>query len=387
MKNNKGFSLVELIVVIAIMAILATVAVIGVSVYIPKAQKAADEQMIADVKKAVDLYAGMEELAPNQSGYIVIHKAGNGANGNVTVGGAMSEFLSDALEATFGEKYGTELKVSYQEWTGTLNLDSVENITDSSYYENTDDLLDKIQTLTNALKGFYGDSETAQKDANQATLDVAANTGKYIKNEEFMNWWTGDRGLYNLPSNAFNFEGESDALDPIKTQLAAAYGRAQAVVLYMESMGCAGSRIAFDNASEGFNTVTTAEAAVTEMNVIMTSVAAHINGGNGESACAICGSCIGETGTYFTSGQAETDAKAYLSLLGQIDSMSDIIQGSDEFDSDNLYNSSFITNTVGGYTSAAEAFNNANAADGDIVFVVLVDSVGIVSYKIYPLDY
>ena len=42
MKNNKGFSLVELIVVIAIMAILAAVAVIGVSVYIPKAQQASD---------------------------------------------------------------------------------------------------------------------------------------------------------------------------------------------------------------------------------------------------------------------------------------------------------------------------------------------------------
>ena len=56
-KNNAGFSLVELIVVIAIMAILAAVAVIGVSVYIPKAQKAADEQMVADIKTAVDLYA------------------------------------------------------------------------------------------------------------------------------------------------------------------------------------------------------------------------------------------------------------------------------------------------------------------------------------------
>lgn len=49
MKNNKGFSLVELIVVIAIMAILAAVAVIGVSVYIPKAQQAADDQLLHDI--------------------------------------------------------------------------------------------------------------------------------------------------------------------------------------------------------------------------------------------------------------------------------------------------------------------------------------------------
>ena len=45
-KNNAGFSLVELIVVIAIMAILAAVAVIGVSIYIPKAQEAADNELL-----------------------------------------------------------------------------------------------------------------------------------------------------------------------------------------------------------------------------------------------------------------------------------------------------------------------------------------------------
>ena len=55
MKNNKGFSLVELIVVIAIMAILAAVAVIGVSVYIPKAQQASDKQLVSDIEYALIL--------------------------------------------------------------------------------------------------------------------------------------------------------------------------------------------------------------------------------------------------------------------------------------------------------------------------------------------
>ena len=63
MKNNKGFSLVELIVVIAIMAILAAVAVVGVSIYIPKAQRASDDQLIADINyifKTACLDAGVE---------------------------------------------------------------------------------------------------------------------------------------------------------------------------------------------------------------------------------------------------------------------------------------------------------------------------------------
>ena len=63
-KNNAGFSLVELIVVIAIMAILATVAVIGVSVYIPKAQEAADNELLnvlTDALVAACLSEGVDQ--------------------------------------------------------------------------------------------------------------------------------------------------------------------------------------------------------------------------------------------------------------------------------------------------------------------------------------
>ena len=55
MKNNKGFSLVELIVVIAIMAVLAAVAVIGLSIYIPKAQQAADDELLHDINYILEL--------------------------------------------------------------------------------------------------------------------------------------------------------------------------------------------------------------------------------------------------------------------------------------------------------------------------------------------
>ena len=57
MKDNKGFSLVELIVVIAIMAILATVAVVSYSVYIERAQDAADQKYLADVVSRAELFA------------------------------------------------------------------------------------------------------------------------------------------------------------------------------------------------------------------------------------------------------------------------------------------------------------------------------------------
>ena len=56
MKNNKGFSLVELIVVIAIMAILAAVAVVSFSVYIEHAHDASDQDFISNVLYRVKLF-------------------------------------------------------------------------------------------------------------------------------------------------------------------------------------------------------------------------------------------------------------------------------------------------------------------------------------------
>ena len=57
MKNNKGFSLVELIVVIAIMAILAAVAVVSFSVYIDRAEEASDMDYIENVLYRVKLFS------------------------------------------------------------------------------------------------------------------------------------------------------------------------------------------------------------------------------------------------------------------------------------------------------------------------------------------
>ena len=55
MRNNKGFSLVELIVVIAIMAILAAVAIPTFATFIGKAQQASDVDFMNQVVSAVEL--------------------------------------------------------------------------------------------------------------------------------------------------------------------------------------------------------------------------------------------------------------------------------------------------------------------------------------------
>ena len=59
MKSNKGFSLVELIVVIAIMAIIAAVAVPVYNTYIDKAQNGSDASTIAEAFHAADIAASL----------------------------------------------------------------------------------------------------------------------------------------------------------------------------------------------------------------------------------------------------------------------------------------------------------------------------------------
>ena len=63
--NNKGFSLVELIVVIAIMAILAAVAIPTFATFIGKAQVASDVDYLAQIDSAADLAFAAEVNKPS----------------------------------------------------------------------------------------------------------------------------------------------------------------------------------------------------------------------------------------------------------------------------------------------------------------------------------
>ena len=389
MKNNKGFSLVELIVVIAIMAILASVAVIGVSVYVPKAQKAADEQMVADVQKAVDLYANMESVQPGQSGYIVIHKdKGTGEVGNVTVGGTMDAFLTDALEATFGEKYGTELKVSYGEWTGVLTPTDANAIGGSSYINNIDDLLITVDSLTGALKAFYDSNnmaENSQTQANQAVLDVAANTGANVNKDEFINWWTSTN-LTTMPyehdPNPLVIPVSSDSYASIKAHLAAKYARYKAIVLYTECDACniAFSDMApFEDMGDG-SAQNPDQSAIAALNQAIDNTTNHVMGDGNTPACAKCREKIF---AYTTEGRdrAVNDAKAYLAILEQVSDKANQLSGSADFSKGGFYQGALVKDIVQEYVSSVDAYTKAGAIEGDIIITFSVDQEGNVKYK------
>ncbi len=85
--NNKGFSLVELIIVIAIMAVLIGVLAPQFIKYVERSRESTDLQNIEEMKTAVEAYtADAEGLSAN----VTITVSG-GANGTITLGGNTSD--------------------------------------------------------------------------------------------------------------------------------------------------------------------------------------------------------------------------------------------------------------------------------------------------------
>lgn len=111
--GNKGFSLVELIVVIAIMAVLVGVLAPTLIKNVEKSRKAKDEQNLDTVKEAIvvalqdDAENGVyENLTTNGTDAIVIA----GTSGEVTFGSAVSTASINAVAENLSTKYDASTK-------------------------------------------------------------------------------------------------------------------------------------------------------------------------------------------------------------------------------------------------------------------------------------
>ena len=174
MKNNKGFSLVELIVVIAIMAILAAVAVIGVSVYIPKAQQASDKQLVSDISYGLNLqYQGNPDEMTG--GYVIISTNGTTAGGSAI----------EAMKALYGDDY-EDLKLAYDGWEddGMLSVvagmdsEALDYVANSTFLTTatTDGIMNTVTNLTGIVGDVIQGSDASAIDSRLATLFGPDNT-------------------------------------------------------------------------------------------------------------------------------------------------------------------------------------------------------------------
>ena len=140
MKNNKGFSLVELIIVIAIMAILVGVMAPQLIKYIEKTNVSSDVQLCKTFKTAMET-AATDAAVANESTYTAPKKgdAGNTATALPSYGGTV--YLS-SLEETLGVNSAAALNKQIKSTLGkTEGKISYKWVSDSSvvvYINNTD---------------------------------------------------------------------------------------------------------------------------------------------------------------------------------------------------------------------------------------------------------
>ena len=132
-KNNKGFSLVELIVVVAIMAVLVGVLAPAYLRYVEKSRIQKDNSAVAEVVEAVKIALSEEAVADvvtfGASGTKVTVVAVNG-KGTIKVDGETN--ATNALYKEIKDTVGAEINLSSKEYkngqTYTISLTSETNI-------------------------------------------------------------------------------------------------------------------------------------------------------------------------------------------------------------------------------------------------------------------
>lgn len=119
MKNNKGFSLVELIIVVAIMAVLVGVLAPQYLRYVEKSRIQADKTTFSEVVSAVKTVSstdeGFDALTGNDNVTVTV------SGGNATVGCSNTTLLTEVSRTLGGTSLTYKSKL-YRNTSGTITV-------------------------------------------------------------------------------------------------------------------------------------------------------------------------------------------------------------------------------------------------------------------------
>ena len=385
MKNNKGFSLVELIVVIAIMAILAAVAVVGVSVYVPKAKQAKDRELVSDIEYALNLYY-QSNAGEMTGGYVILTQNEAKASAN----------LEQAMVEAFGANWERELALAYDGWAFDKNLFSsmvsvngnyISAVPGSSYINGvgTDALLEDVQLATSQLAEFLmmadklgadgetllngllgGDAENnylsvlegydgevnAQVLANATVFGIASTldaTASADVIDKFSNGYY--IGRFSSSDTYLNSNAEDVLVDTANT-----YAALEAYVGYVNKNGTDAEK-------------TSVNAAFDKLKADMQDPA--VLSGRSEavvSAINTCGVSIYNVTkrncwkSYTTNGVGAQDGKAYIGIMQTVNGLSGDYQGS--LGDDSLFTNGDLANRVDNFVLTAGSSADLSALSG-----------------------
>lgn len=353
--KNKGFSLVELIVVIAIMAILVGVAVPVYSSYIEKTQKAKDQQLVDEVAHALQVYSVAD---PEGSGWVILTP--EGAIGDGALGTA-------AMEQIFGANWTSDLALSYDGWVSVndflgMDKNTAELLLGSSYLTGSSatELLGEVSNLTGAavtmIDRYLDDPDALYAKMQQFFPDLA---------DDFERLTNEDGGFDYDPSDAAEKEEFKTQLSnlmvlSIAGQLAAGNGDApegeQAFPVAQLSQqfalinGFANSEYAKNDPSIGIAYQTMIDA-ISAPNVNSGIITNAITDFNNEEASYY------DALVEYAKGQGAKDLAAFNEVMKTIDAKQNLVTDDDLKDA-NLYTTGSVATLFDSYVSAAGIVKN-----------------------------
>ena len=331
--NHAGFTLVELIIVIAILAILSTGAIAGYSAYVEKANKTADQALVAEIENVLLLH--YYNNGGSGAGYVAI-SMDNPAEAN--------DWAIEALREAYGENWDTALKLKYADWNFTnyfdgLTAEDISLIAGSSYMNvSTDSLMGAVTNLTDAattvIKNYSGDVEGKLSSLlGDEFVDKLNATGVTVEDEEY------ETVVSNLMvshfANAMSGLTVEEATSDELTGMVLLYA---SLAAYSDSIG---DTTQLDKVNEYIATST-------NMNNLSASALAEYISTNTDSAF------YEDFESYYVENAA-SDNGAVLKIMGAVSDVAGNITDIDDLSNANLYASEMVESQLNGYITAVKA--------------------------------